>query len=302
MRLDNERESGNVEDRRGEGGGGFGFGGGGGGGMGGGLLGFLLPMILSRFGIGGVVVLGLLWLVFGGGLGALTGGQQLAPSPLPAQQAGPTTPRTGTDAFVAKVLATTEDTWTAIFKQSGETYQLPKLVLFSGATRSACGSASAASGPFYCPGDQKVYLDTAFFDELSRRFGAPGDFAAAYVVAHEIGHHVQNQLGLFEKVKAAQARGSEAQANAIQVRVELQADCYAGVWAAKNRSILDQGDFEEGVRAAQAIGDDTLQRGAGRTVSPDSFTHGSSAQRVQWLTRGFQNGDPASCDTFSGAA
>ena len=298
MRLDDERESSNFEDQRGSGGG-LGFGGGGG--IGGGLIGFLLPMILSRFGIGGVVVLGLGYLLLsslGGG-----GGQRAGFSPAASQVASaPSGTENATDKFVRRVLATTEDTWSEIFKEGGATYHDPTLVVFTGQTRSACGVAQSAAGPFYCPGDRKVYLDTAFFDELARRFGAPGDFARAYVIAHEIGHHVQNQLGLFDKIKPQQDSGDAKQANAIQVRVELQADCYAGVWAAKNRDILDAGDFEQGVKAAAAIGDDTLQRQAQGTVVPDSFTHGTSAQRVKWLTTGFQAGSPDACNTFAPGA
>lgn len=316
MRLDDQRESSNIEDLRGQGGlpglggGGPGLGGfGGGGGIGGGLIGLLLPLILSRFGIGGIIVLGLLYLLFGG-IGSCSTGTSpsvQAPAGLPGQQVGQTAPgqeasptlRTGVDRFVAQVLGSTEDTWGRIFAEQGQRYPQPTLVLFSGRVRSACGAASSASGPFYCPGDQKLYLDTSFFDELSQRFGAPGDFAAAYVIAHEVGHHVQTVTGISEQVRRAQARASEEQSNAVQVRMELQADCFAGVWASRNRNILDSGDFEEGVRAAQAIGDDRLQRQATGTINPDSFTHGTSAQRVAWLTRGFQTGDLNACDTFS---
>lgn len=296
MRLDDQRESNNIENRRGEGG--FGMPGGGqrAGGFGGGMLGFLLPLIGSKFGIVGIVIaFGALWLF--NNMGA-------APSPnvAPATQQVPagTVQPGSTDQFVSKILASTEDTWGKIFKASGETYPAPKLVLFSGQVRSACGSASAASGPFYCPGDRKVYLDTSFFDELSRRFGAPGDFAAAYVIAHEVGHHIQTITGLSEQVNRMQAKaGSKAEANQALMRLELQADCLAGVWAANNRNLLDEGDFAEGVRAAQAIGDDTLQKQAQGRVVPDSFTHGSADQRVRWLKTGFESGDPNSCDTFS---
>lgn len=303
MRLDDQRESRNIENRRGERG--FGPGGGfgargGGGGMGG-LLGAFLPLILSKFGLGGLVVAGLLFLALnvlgsgGGGIGvappqSAPAGRPPAPS---AQNARPA------DQFVAKVLATTEDTWGKIFAERGARYPEPTLVLFEGGVRSACGGATSASGPFYCPADRKVYLDTAFFDQLARQFGAPGDFAAAYVIAHEVGHHVQTVTGIAEKVARAQSRASKVEANQLQVRMELQADCYAGVWASRNRNLLDEGDFAEGVRAAQAIGDDTLMASAGRRVVPDAFTHGTSEQRVRWLTIGFRAGDPDACDTFS---
>jgi predicted metalloprotease len=214
----------------------------------------------------------------------------------PAPQAKDVRPA---DQFVAKVLATTEDTWGRIFAERGARYPEPNLVLFEGGVRSACGGASSASGPFYCPADRKVYLDTAFFDQLARQFGAPGDFAAAYVIAHEVGHHVQTVTGIAEQVARAQQRAGKVEANQLQVRMELQADCYAGVWASRNRDILDEGDFAEGVRAAQSIGDDTLMAAAGRRIVPDAFTHGTAEQRVRWLTRGFQAGNPDACDTFS---
>lgn len=204
--------------------------------------------------------------------------------------------------FVAAVLGETEDTWHEQFRRLGGTYEEPKLVMYSGAVDSACGYAQSAMGPFYCPGDHKVYLDLSFFDELSQRFQAPGDFAGAYVIAHEVGHHVQNILGIMDKVNAARSRMSEADSNALSVRVELQADCLSGVWA-KNaneaRQILEAGDLEEAMRAAAAVGDDRLQRQAQGYVVPDSFTHGSSEQRVRWFQRGFQTGDMSSCDTFN---
>ncbi len=294
MRLDGEEESSNVEDRRGEGGGGFGFPGGGGGGLsfGGG-----------RMGCGSIVILGVLALVFGINPLTLLGGAggPIAPSQEQIGQPPVTTQRgeSETDRFVAKVLRTTEKTWDAQFQREvGEAYVPPKLVLFSGSIRSGCGAAEAAMGPFYCPADQKVYLDQSFFDELSRRFGAPGDFAAAYVIAHEVGHHVQNLLGISEQASRAQARSSQTQGNAISVRVELQADCLAGVWAKANADILDPGDVEEAMRAATAIGDDTLQKASQGMVVPESFTHGSSAQRVRWLQQGMRGGTIASCDTF----
>jgi len=302
MKLDDQRESSNIENRRGEGGKGFGRAGQQAGGVGGrgtgGLIATFLPLIFSKFGIFGVViVLGGMFLFGNLGGGGVPTSQVTAP---PAQGAATTAPQTNaTDSFVAKVLATTEDTWGAIFKASGQTYPAPTLVLFQGSVSSACGSASSASGPFYCPGDQKIYLDTAFFDELSRRFGAPGDFAAAYVIAHEVGHHIQTVLGTSQEVTRMQARaGTRTEANQLLMRLELQADCYAGVWAARNRDLLDSGDFAEGVRAAEAIGDDTLQRKSQGRVVPDSFTHGSADQRIRWLTKGFETGDPNACDTF----
>lgn len=204
--------------------------------------------------------------------------------------------------FVSVVLADTEDTWSAIFRSNGARYVPPTLVLYADMTNTACGLGSAASGPFYCPGDRKVYLDLGFFQEL-RRLGAPGDFARAYVIGHEVAHHVQNLLGTMDKVNSVRARAGRIEANRLSVMLELQADCYAGVWAyhaQKARNILEQGDAEEGMRAASAVGDDRLQRLAGRAVQPDSFTHGSSRQRVSWFRRGFGSGDLAACDTFAG--
>ena len=205
-------------------------------------------------------------------------------------------------AFVATVLGYTEDTWSAIFRSAGEQYQAPRLVMFSGATQSACGLGEAAMGPFYCPGDRKVYIDLDFFRELRDRFQAPGDFAQAYVIAHEVGHHVQNLLGTSAQVQRERENSSETAANALSVRLELQADCYAGVWAKRTdqaQSILEQGDVEEGLAAATAIGDDRLQQRSRGYVTPDSFTHGSSEQRVRWFRRGLESGDPNRCDTFS---
>jgi predicted metalloprotease len=206
--------------------------------------------------------------------------------------------------FVSAILADTEDTWGAIFPRMGKNYQVPKLVLFSDQVSSACGYNSAATGPFYCPGDQKVYLDLEFFRELDQ-LGAPGDFAQAYVIGHEVGHHVQNLLGISGKVHDLQSRGGAAQGNALSVLLELQADCFAGVWAHyadKYRGILEPGDVDEGLRAASAIGDDRLLKRAGQRISPESFTHGSSEQRIFWLRKGLESGDIAACDTFSVAA
>jgi predicted metalloprotease len=206
--------------------------------------------------------------------------------------------------FVSVVLADTEDTWRELFKASGRRYEDPKLVLFSGAVQSACGFAQAAVGPFYCPADHKVYIDLGFYRELRERFHAPGEFAEAYVIAHEVGHHVQNLLGISNKVHAAQQRGSEQHANALSVRLELQADCLAGVWAYhadRARHILEAGDIESGLNAASQIGDDRMQLRARGYVSPDSFTHGSSAQRVRWFKRGLETGGTKACDTFATA-
>lgn len=204
--------------------------------------------------------------------------------------------------LVSAVLADTEEAWGQIFKSNGRTYEQPKLVLFSGAVESACGMAQAAVGPFYCPADHQVYIDLSFYDELRDRFGAPGDFAQAYVIAHEVGHHVQTLLGISDKTQAARSRASETEANAISVRTELQADCFAGIWAHnadQARNVLEAGDVEEGLNAASAIGDDRLQKQARGQVSPESFTHGSSEQRVRWFKRGFESGLVESCDTFS---
>jgi len=206
--------------------------------------------------------------------------------------------------FVQRVLGDTEDTWTEIFSAGGRRYALPKLVLFSDAVRSACGLSSAAVGPFYCPPDAKVYIDVSFFRDLEQRFGAPGDFARAYVIAHEVGHHVQNLLGISEQVERRSAGLDAAGRNALSVRVELQADCFAGVWgnhAGSERHLLEEGDVEAGLRAAAAIGDDRLQRRAGGTVQPETWTHGSSQQRVEWLRRGLERGDVEACDTFKSA-
>jgi predicted metalloprotease len=206
--------------------------------------------------------------------------------------------------FVSVVLADTEDTWQGVFQAAGRDYQAPKLVLFSGAVESACGFGQAAMGPFYCPGDQRVYIDLEFYRDLQERFQAPGDFAQAYVIAHEIGHHVQNLLGTSEQVQRARQRSGEAEANALSVRLELQADCYAGVWANqadRARAILESGDIEEGLNAATAIGDDRLQMQGRGYVTPDSFTHGSSEQRVRWFRTGLESGNPDDCDTFGAA-
>jgi len=296
MRFGDERESSNFEDATGRSGMGFG-----GGGLGGGGLGCLLPLIASRFGIGGVIVLviGYFLLSSLGGLGGggSGGGGSLVPSSQQSAPAGQSTLDPNTRHFMLQVLASTEDVWGKLLNNQ---YTPTTLVAYSRAYQSGCGAAESAMGPFYCPTDKKIYLDTEFFNELSQRFQAPGDFAQAYVIAHEVGHHVQDLEGRLDEAHNAQARASETQGNAIQVKVELQADCYAGVWAAnakdpEGRPVMEQGDFEEGMRAAEAIGDDTLQRQSQGQVVPDSFTHGTSAQRMEALQRGYKSGDPNVC-------
>ena len=288
MRWEGNRESSNVEDMR-SGGGGGGFG------IGGGTIGIgTIVVALIGGAVLGVNPLTLLGILTGGGGGAPTVQQQ---GPAPAPPANDQAAK-----FVSTVLADTEDVWTQQFKQGGATYNPPKLVLFRGSVRTACGAGQAAMGPFYCPMDRKVYIDLSFYDTMKNRLGAPGDFAQAYVIAHEVGHHVQNELGISEQAERARARMSQAQGNAVSVRVELQADCYAGVWAhhAQNaRNILEQGDVEEAMNAAQKIGDDALQANAGRAVVPESFTHGTSAQRQRWFSTGLKTGNVQACDTFN---
>lgn len=304
MRLDDFDPNINVGDQRGQSRGGFGgFGGGGGGG---GLLLGLLPLVFSRFGCGGVAILLLVMVFFGGGL------PMLSPSTSVQAPIGQSAPQGGSDAATScridasskaacDAFSSANKTWAALFQQAGQRYQAPSLQFFGGEGQSACGAAQSAMGPFYCPSDSGIYLDTSFFQELAQRFGARGDFAQDYVIAHEFGHHIQNLLGTSDRVQQQMARAGRAQGNALSVRLELQADCYAGVWAAQNRTRLEAGDIEEGMTAAQAIGDDTLQRQTQGRVVPDSFTHGTSAQRMAWLKRGLDSGDPGQCDTFSGA-
>lgn len=281
MRLDDSRESDNVEDRRG-----------GGGGIGGGRLGIgtiVLVLVASYFlGIDPSTLLGF-----------------VSQSPLQTQQSAPAHSPPADDAmaqFVSKILADTEDTWHSEFRSLGKEYQEPKLVLFTGSTPTACGTGDAAMGPFYCPLDRKVYIDLAFYRDLKERFRAPGEFAEAYVIAHEVGHHVQHLLGISDKVRAAQQRaGSKAQVNALSVRLELQADCFAGVWgnrADSMRNLLEPGEIEQALTAAAAIGDDRLQKQTRGYAVPETFTHGSSQQRVQWFKRGMESGDPKQCNTF----
>ncbi len=289
MRMDGQDESSNVEDVRGRSGGGGGFG------IGGrsvGIGGVAIAVIAGWiFGINPLTILGLM----GGGGGQVTQQQQQGPAPAP--------PASDTQAkFVSQVLRSTEVVWTDIFRASGRTYQPPKLVIFTGSWPTACGQGQAAMGPFYCPNDQKVYIDLRFYRLLEQKLGAPGQFAQAYVIAHEVGHHVQNQLGIMEKADALRARGGEAQGNAVSVRVELQADCFAGVWAARSQQEngwrMDPSDIEEALNAASQIGDDTLQKKSQGQVVPETFTHGSSAQRVSWFKRGVDQGKVESCNTF----
>ena len=293
MRLGGEGPSGNFEDRTG--GGGFGFGGGGGGN----LLGCLLPLVMSRFGIVGVVILLLGYCALqslGGGGGLLPGGTTTTTS---APGGGKSTLDANMREFLTRTLGSTEETWGEIYAASNQRYTPTTMVAYTRGTQTGCGFGQAAMGPFYCPNDQKIYIDPTFFNELSTRFGAAGDAAMAYVIAHEVGHHIQDLEGTLSQAQAAQARASKAEGNALQVKVELQADCYAGVWMAKARdaqgSIIEPGDAEEAMRAAEAIGDDTLQRQTQGTVVPESFTHGTSAQRLAALRLGMQSGDPAQC-------
>lgn len=304
MRLDDLDPTRNARD--------LGSGGGGGGG-GFPLLG-LLPLLFGRrMGCGGIVLVVVVLLVLAainGGGGILGGAGTTGAGGANNVQAGG---NAGTNAggnvacdtpeelFACRVMTSTEQTWGRIFQEQGRTYRPATINFYKGGVDSACGYASSAVGPFYCPADQGVYLDTDFFSELAQRFGARGDFAQAYVVAHEVGHHVQNLLGKSAEVTREQARVGETAANALSVRLELQADCYAGVWAGRNRDRMEPGDIEEGMTAAHAIGDDTLQRQAQGRVVPDSFTHGTSEQRMRWLRKGIETADPAACDTFSGA-
>jgi predicted metalloprotease len=286
MRLDDQRESDNLEDRRGGGGGGgFSLGGG-------------------RMGIGTIVIalIGSYFL----GINPLTLLGMLDQAPHQAQQHSAPAHKPPADdemaRFVSKVLASTEDTWREIFQASGKQYRDPKLVLFNGSTPTACGTGQSAMGPFYCPGDQKVYIDLSFYRDLKTRFKAPGEFAQAYVIAHEVGHHVQNLLGISGKIDAQRRRVSETEGNALSVRLELQADCFAGVWGKRTdtmKQVLQPGELEQALTAAAAIGDDRLQQQSRGRIVPESFTHGSSAQRVHWFRQGFDSGDVNQCNTFA---
>jgi predicted metalloprotease len=289
MRWEGGEQSGNVEDARDSGGGGGGFPIGGGLGIG------AIVIALVGGAIFGINPLTILSMLEGGG------------GPAPVQQAPAHAPPANDKAaqFVSVVLRNTEVVWSQLFQAGGATYHPPKLVLFRGSYPTACGMGQAAMGPFYCPGDQKIYIDLGFYDVLRSRLGAPGEFAQAYVIAHEVGHHVQDELGITRKVDAARSRMSQTQANAVSVRVELQADCFAGVWAhhsQQSKDWLDPGDIESAMNAAAKIGDDTLQKSAGRAVVPESFTHGSSAQRQQWFQTGYKTGSVKACDTFATAS
>ena len=292
MKWEGNRESDNVEDRRSDGGGGFG----GGGGLLGGRsigIGTIVVALLGGW-VLGINPLTILSMLSGGGAPTAQVQQQT-----PAQKP-PADDRMA--AFVSTVLADTEDVWKDVFAKGGATYKEPRLVLFRGATQTACGQGQAAMGPFYCPGDQKVYIDLGFYETLKNKLGAPGDFAQAYVIAHEVGHHVQNLLGISGKMDQMRGRVSKAEYNVLSVKLELQADCFAGVWAnhaQSARQILEQGDVEEAMNAAAKIGDDALQRSGGGAIVPESFTHGTSAQRQRWFDAGLKNGSIKACDTFS---
>jgi predicted metalloprotease len=282
MRLDDERESQNVEDRRG----------------------FRVSNGVAGGGIGSIILI-LIALFFGVDPSAIFQGNLQSDVSQETTSQGPQSGARDDEGreFVARVLGSNERVWGEIFQRAGRQYAEPKLVLFSGQVQSACGFASAAAGPFYCGSDQKVYIDLAFYRELRDRFKAPGDFAQAYVIAHEVGHHVQNLLGIMSKVQARQRRAGERDANLLSVQLELQADCLAGIWASlanRDRKILEHGDIEEGLNAAAMIGDDTLQKRSQGYVVPDGFTHGSAAQRVRWFRRGLESGDLKQCDTFAG--
>jgi len=296
MKWEGQRESDNVEDRRDDGpsgGGGIGFGGGRGLGLGGIVVALLASWAL---GINPLTVLGLLQ---GGGVP-----QQQTPAPSSQSRSPAAKPQDPAARFASVVLADTEDVWGQYFAQRQQRYEAPRLVLFRGSTPTECGQGQAAMGPFYCPADHRVYIDLGFYDTLRERLGAPGDFAQAYVIAHEVGHHLQNLLGISAKLDQARGRVSQREYNALSVRLELQADCLAGVWAyhsQQGKGWLEAGDIDEALNAASRIGDDTLQRQSQGTVVPESFTHGSSAQRVRWFKRGQSSGELGSCDTFKAA-
>ena len=288
MKWEGNRESDNVDDRRGAGGGGFSLGGG-------------------KLSIGAIVLALIGSVVFGVNpltlLGMMSGGE----GPVAVQQGAPNAPLANDreTRFVRTVLADTEDVWAGLLREQNATYAPPTLTLFTGATPTACGTGRSATGPFYCPGDRRIYIDLDFFRLMEQRFGVNGEFAKAYVIAHEVAHHIQHLAGISDKVHAAQQQASERQGNALSVRLELQADCFAGVWAKhanQARSILEQGDVEAALKAASAIGDDALQRQSQGEVVPDSFTHGSSEQRVRWFSKGLQSGRVEDCDTFAGGS
>ena len=305
MRLDDYDPNDNIRDL-GRGGGGFGGLGGGGGGSGiGGLLIGLLPMLLGRrMGCGTLAIIAIVgFFLLNSGMFSMSG---LAPAGSGAGQqtsAGDVACDTEAERLACNVFSSTNIVWSQIFAAQGAQYREPTLNFYTDRNQSGCGAAQAAMGPFYCPADQGIWLDTSFFNELATRFGAGGDAAQAYVVAHEVGHHIQTITGVSDRVRQAQARSSQAEGNAMQVRMELQADCYAGVWAARARTrdgqpVIEPGDIEEAMQAANAIGDDTLMRSAGQRPVPESFTHGTSAQRMEWLRRGLTTGDPGQCNTL----
>jgi uncharacterized protein len=303
MDLNGRRESDNVEDVRGQSGGGSSGRGGGFSFPGGGI-----PIGRGGFSIKTIIIFAVIYFVLKMmGIDVLqllndTQGGSSSSSYSQSQRTGSAASDDAMKKFVSQVLADTEDTWSGIFEANGQTYERPKLVLYSGEWSSACGEANSAVGPFYCPNDHKVYLDTDFFREMQQKFSAGGDFADAYVIAHEVGHHVQNLIGVLPKFNAARAQMSKTQVNAMSVRVELQADCFAGIWGkfTQQKGILQSGDLEEALNAAHQIGDDALQNQAQGYVVPDSFTHGTSEQRMKWFKRGFDTGKMSACDTFSG--
>ncbi len=311
MKWQGRQRSSNIEDRRGPRTGGFGGGLGGLGGLGGNRGGFRIPMGRSGGGRGGisgiigiVIVLGIIWFATGTNpLDMLTGGSTSGPAPSVTSRELPAQGEDELADFVGVVVKETEDLWNEEFAEAGEDYPEPRVVLFTDAVDTACGAADASVGPFYCPGDQRVYIDLSFYDQLHQQFGAPGDFAQAYVLAHEVGHHIQNLTGVLPEFNQARQSMSQEEANAYSVRVELQADCYAGVWAnyAGQQNLLESGDVEEALNAANQIGDDTLQRRMQGFAVPKTFNHGTSEQRQSWFERGYQSGDPADCDTFSGS-
>jgi len=303
MKWRGRERSSNIEDRRGQGGGGLGGLGGSPFGRSGGMR---IPTGGRSGGVGGmigiIVVLGIIWMVTGQSpLDMLAGGAPTTSSSASSTQL-PTEGQDELADFVGVVIKETETMWGGIFAASGQDYPEPKVVLFSGQVNTACGAADSSTGPFYCPGDQKVYIDLTFYDQLHRQFGAPGDFAQAYVLAHEVGHHVQNLTGVLPEFNRRRQAMSQDQANAYSVRIELQADCYAGVWAnyAGQQNLVENGDFEEALNAADQIGDDTLQKRMQGFAVPKTFNHGTSAQRKTWFERGFTTGDVNQCDTFSG--
>ena len=286
MRLDDESESSNYEIRSGRGGFGLPVG---------------IPLGRGGLGCGSIILIGIISLVLGvNPLSLIGGGQDGAPVVEQSQPGSAPGEKTPIQSQSLKILGSTERVWGKLFADAGAQYTPTTLVFYSGGTQAGCGFANASAGPFYCPADKRIFLDTSFFDELGNRFGAPGDFAQAYVIAHEVGHHVQDLEGTLDKVHSEQARLGEGGANALQVKIELQADCYAGVWAANDKNLLEPGDAEAGMRAAAAVGDDTLQKASQGYVVPEGFTHGSAAERQKWLQRGLSTGDPSSCDTFGG--